>query len=105
MARRRSRCRRRERPTPLVEHRQQRRAAEGVTRLFARTGAGSASWKRWSKPRGLERRESASRKAIVALINENGPEFSNLYYANVLDALKRSGDAARAGDQGHAVGQ
>ena len=55
--------------------------------------------------RGLERRESASRKAIVALINENGPEFSNLYYANVLDALKRSGATLHVLAIGTAVGQ
>jgi VWFA-related protein len=82
-----------ERPTPLVEYTDSSAALQkGVTRLFARTGAGSYFLEAMLElSRGLERRESASRKAIVVLINENGPEFSNLYYVNVLDALKRSG--------------
>jgi hypothetical protein len=82
-----------ERPTPLVEYTDSSAALQkGVTRLFARTGAGSYFLEAMLElSRGLERREGASRKAIVVLINENGPEFSNLYYVNVLDALKRSG--------------
>lgn len=82
-----------ERPTPLVEYTDDSAALQkGVTRLFARNGAGSYFLEAIVElSRGLERRETASRKAIVALINENGPEFSNLYYTNVLDALKRSG--------------
>lgn len=82
-----------ERPTPLVEYTDSSAALQkGVTRLFARTGAGSYFLEAILElSRGLERRESASRKAIVVLIIENGPEFSNLYYVNVLDALKRSG--------------
>lgn len=82
-----------ERPTPLVEYTDSSAALQkGVTRLFARTGAGSYFLEAIvDLSRGLERRETASRKAIVALVNENGPEFSNLYYVNVLDALKRSG--------------
>jgi VWFA-related protein len=82
-----------ERPTPLVEYTDNTAALQkGITRLFARNGAGAYFLEAIVElARGLERRETDSRKAIVALINENGPEFSNLYSARVLDALKRSG--------------
>ncbi|HET7220160.1 MAG TPA: hypothetical protein VFJ02_19025 [Vicinamibacterales bacterium] len=81
-----------ERPTPLVEYTDNAAALQkGVTRLFAKNGAGSYFLEAMVElSRGLERRETA-RKAIVAIIIENGPEFSNLYYARVLEDLKRSG--------------
>ena len=82
-----------ERPTPLVEYSEDAaQLQKGVQRLFARTGAGSYFLEAIVElSQGLERRENASRKAIVAIVVENGPEFSNLYSARVLDALKKSG--------------
>jgi VWFA-related protein len=83
-----------ERPTPLVEYTDSAaQLQKGVERLFAKSGGGAYFLEAIVElARGIERRE-APRKAIVALIAENGPEFSNLYSPRVLDALKRSGAA------------
>jgi VWFA-related protein len=82
-----------ERPTSLVDYTDN--AAElqkGVYRVFAKQGGGSYFLEAILElSRGLERRENAPRKAIVAILVEGGPEFSNLYSARVLDALKKSG--------------
>jgi VWFA-related protein len=81
-----------ERPTPLVEYTDSAAPLQkGVQRLFAKNGGGAYFLEAMVElSRGIERRE-APRKAIVALLAENGPEFSNLYSARVMDALKRSG--------------
>jgi VWFA-related protein len=83
-----------ERPTPLVEYTDNSQQLEkGITRLFARSGAGAYLLEALSElSRGIERREEP-RKAIVVLMVEAGPEFSNLYHKPVLDALRRSGAA------------
>ena len=82
-----------ERPTPLVEYTDSVAALQkGATRIFARNGGGSYLLEALVElSRGIERRENAPRKAIVVIFVEAGPEFSNLYSKNVLDALKRSG--------------
>ena len=82
-----------ERPTPLVEYTDSTVALQkGATRIFARNGGGSYLLEALVElSRGIERRENAVRKAIVVIFVEDGPEFSNLYSKNVLDALKRSG--------------
>jgi VWFA-related protein len=81
-----------ERPTPLVEYTESSAELEkGITRLFARSGAGAYLLEALVElSRGIERREEA-RKAIVVLTVENGVEFSTLYYRPVLEALYRSG--------------
>jgi VWFA-related protein len=81
-----------ERPTSVVEYTTSTaQLQKGINRLFAKPGGGAYLLEAFVElSRGLERKESA-RKAIVALTVENGAEFSNLYYQNVLDALKRSG--------------
>jgi VWFA-related protein len=81
-----------DRPTPLVEYTTSTATLEqGVRRLFARSGSGAYLLEALSElSKGLERKEKP-RKAIVVLEIENGTEFSNLYYPNVLDALKKSG--------------
>jgi VWFA-related protein len=81
-----------ERPTPLVEYTESLPQLEkGITRIFARSGAGAYFLEALSElSRGIERREEP-RKAIVVLLVEAGPEFSNQYHKPVLDALRRSG--------------
>jgi VWFA-related protein len=83
-----------DRPTPLVEYTQSTATLEqGIRKLFARPGAGAYLLEALSElSKGLERKEK-TRKTIVVLEVENGTEFSNLYYPNVLDALKKSGAA------------
>jgi VWFA-related protein len=81
-----------ERPTALVEYTDSPATLQkGVGRLFAKNGAGAYLLEAIVElSRGIGARESA-RKAIVVILVENGPEFSNLYQRNVLDALKKSG--------------
>jgi VWFA-related protein len=81
-----------ERPTPLVEYTDSAVTLQkGIGRLFAKSGAGAYLLEALMElSRGMERRE-VPRKAIVVITIDNGVEFSNLYSANVLDALKRSG--------------
>jgi VWFA-related protein len=81
-----------DRPTPITEYTQSAAQLEkGIGTLFSRPGAGAQLLEAIvDLSRGIERRE-APRKAIVVLLVDTGPEFSNLYYPNVLDALKRSG--------------
>jgi VWFA-related protein len=80
-----------ERPTPVVEYTDSTAQLEkGIGRLFARSGAGAYLLEALVElSRGIERRE-AKRPTIVVIAVENGTEFSNLYYAKVLEALKRS---------------
>lgn len=82
-----------ERPTSIVEYTDNAaQLQKGVQRLFAKSGAGSYFLEAIDElSRGLEGRENATRKAIVAIVIEDGPEFSNLYSARVLETLKRSG--------------
>ena len=81
-----------ERPTSVVEYTESAAQLEkGITRLFARNGAGAYLLEAIvDLSRGIERREEP-RKAIIAITVESGPEFSTLYSKPVLDALYRSG--------------
>jgi len=81
-----------DRPTSVVEYTQNTAQLDkGINSLFSRTSAGATLLEALNDlARGLARRE-VPRKAIVVLLAENGTEFSNLYYQNVLDALKKSG--------------
>jgi hypothetical protein len=64
---------------------------KGVTKIFARTGSGAYVMEGIAEvARGLERRE-AKRPTIVAIYIDAGVEFSNMYYQNVLDGLRKSG--------------
>jgi len=83
-----------DRPTPLVEYTQSTATLEqGIRKLFARSGAGAYLLEALNElSKGLARKE-VPRKTIVAVTIENATEFSNLYYPNVLDALKKSGAA------------
>jgi VWFA-related protein len=79
-----------ERPTSLVELTNNLDALKkGVSRIFARQGAGAYFLEGLSDvARGFRKRE-APRKAIVALITE-GVEFSNMYSTTVLNELYAS---------------
>jgi Ca-activated chloride channel homolog len=84
-----------ERPTVLVDYTDSTATLQkGIQRIFARQGGGAYLLEALVElSRGMERREIAPRKAIVVITIEAGPEFSNLYSKNVLDALKRGGAA------------
>ena len=79
-----------ERPTSLVELTTNAEALKkGVSRIFARQGAGAYFLEGLSDvARGFRKRE-APRKAIVALVTE-GVEFSNMYSTTVLNELYAS---------------
>jgi hypothetical protein len=81
-----------ERPTPIVEYTDSTvMLQKGVTKIFARTGSGAYVMEGIAEvARGLERRE-AKRPTIVAIYIDAGVEFSNMYYQNVLDGLRKSG--------------
>jgi VWFA-related protein len=83
-----------ERPTSVVDYTKNTADLEkGIKRLFARTGAGSYLLDALvDLSKGLEKREAA-RPTIVVLNIDNGVEFSNLYYQNVLEALRKGGAA------------
>jgi VWFA-related protein len=80
-----------ERPTPVVEYTTSTvELQKSVGKIFARPGAGAYLLEAIVEvSRGLEKREP-KRPVIVVLTIEDGPEFSNLHYKNVLDALERS---------------
>jgi Ca-activated chloride channel family protein len=82
-----------ERPTVLVDYTDSTVALQkGITRIFSRQGGGAYLLEALVElSQGMQRRENAPRKAIVILTVEAGPEFSNLYSRNVVDALKRGG--------------
>ena len=82
-----------ERPTVLVDYTDSTATLQkGITRIFARQGGGAYLLEALVElSRGMERRKDAARKAIIIITVEAGPEFSNLYSKNVLDALKRGG--------------
>jgi len=81
-----------ERPTPLVEYTDSAaQLQKGIGRLFARSGAGAYLLEALVElSRGIEKKE-AKRPVILVVAVESEVEFSNLYYTNVLEALKRSG--------------
>ena len=82
-----------ERPTVLVDYTDSTATLQkGIQRIFARQGGGAYLLEALVElSQGLQRRENAARKAIVIITVEAGPEFSNLFSKNVLDALKRGG--------------
>jgi Ca-activated chloride channel family protein len=68
---------------------------KAVGRLFAQPGSGMQMLEAMVEvSRGLNRREEP--RAVVLPIITDGPEFSNLHYDHVLDALKTSGAALYA---------
>jgi VWFA-related protein len=80
-----------ERPTSITELTSNVDAIrKGITRVFARPGSGAYFLEGLSDvARGLQKREPA-RPHIVAVISEEGVEFSNLDATSVLDRLYAS---------------
>jgi VWFA-related protein len=83
-----------ERPTIQLDYTTSTEALKkAVTRIFQRTGSGAYLLDGIvDVSRGLQKRE-AKRPTIVAITSEEGPEFSNRAYQQVLDALLSSGAA------------
>ncbi len=82
-----------DRPTVLADYTTDRQAfGRGVDRVFPQSGSGMTLLDALvDASRGLEKRGGA-RRAIVAVLTE-GPEFSNLHYQQVLEALGTAGAA------------
>lgn len=81
-----------ERPTSIVDYTTSTEVLKrGITKIFSRQSAGSYLLDAIVEvSRGLQRREDATRRVIIALTVE-GVEFSNLYYQPVLQELRKSG--------------
>jgi VWFA-related protein len=91
-----------ERPTIAVDYTTDRKKLlDGAQRIFPRSGAGGYLMDAIvDVSRGLQKRE-AKRPVIVVLLIEEGVEFSNRHYDNVLGAI----DKARAALHVVAIGQ
>ena len=83
-----------ERPTIVVDYTtDQKRLQDGAKRIFPRSGAGAYLMDAIvDVSRGMKKREAA-RPVIVVLMMENGVEFSNRHYDNVLSELAKGGAA------------
>lgn len=83
-----------ERPTSLVDYTGNTEALKrGITKIFSRQGAGAYLLDAIVEvSRGLQKRETAARPVILAITVE-GVEFSNRYYEQVLEELRKSGAA------------
>jgi VWFA-related protein len=83
-----------ERPTSIVDYTTSPEVLDrGIKRIFSRPGSGAYLLEGLVEvSRGIQKRE-AKRPTIVVITNENGPEFSNLQYQQVLEPLQRSGAA------------
>jgi Ca-activated chloride channel homolog len=82
-----------ERPTGIVDYTTSTEVLKrGVTKIFSRQGAGAYLLDAIVEvSRGLQKREGAARPAIIALVVDDGVEFSNIYHKPVLDELRKSG--------------
>lgn len=83
-----------ERPTIAVEYTtDQKRLLDGAKRIFPRTGAGGYLMDAIvDVSKGMQKRK-AKRPVIVVLMIEEGVEFSNRHYDNVLGELDKGGAA------------
>jgi VWFA-related protein len=81
-----------ERPTSVVEYTDDPAALKkGITRIFARPGSGAYLLDAIREvTRGMQKRETKARRAIIALTTE-GVEFSSLQHDRVLADLRASG--------------
>jgi len=84
-----------ERPTIAVDYTtDQKKLLDGGKRIFPRAGAGGYLMEAIiDVSRGFKKREKAPRKVIVVLMMDNGVEFSNRHYDNVLNELESGGAA------------
>lgn len=83
-----------ERPTILVDYTtDQKKLLDGAKRIFPRTGAGAYLMDAIvDVSRGFQKR-NAARPVIAVLMMENGVEFSNRHYDNVVSELVTGGAA------------
>lgn len=83
-----------ERPTIVVDYTtDQKRLQDGAKRIFPRSGAGAYLMDAIvDVSRGMQKRKAA-RGVIAVLMMENGVEFSNRHYDNVLSELAKGGAA------------
>lgn len=83
-----------ERPTIVVDYTtDQKRLQDGAKRIFPRSGAGAYLMDAIvDVSRGMQKRK-ATRPVIAVLMMENGVEFSNRHYENVLGELAKGGAA------------
>jgi VWFA-related protein len=83
-----------ERPTIAVEYTtDQKKLLDGAKRIFPRQNAGAYLMDAIvDVSRGLQKRKAA-RPVIAVLMMEDGVEFSNRHYDNVLDELAKGGGA------------
>lgn len=83
-----------ERPTIVAGYTtDQKKLQDAAKRIFPRTGAGGELMDAIVEvSKGLEKRKAA-RPVIAVLMMEDSVEFSNRYYENVLEELKKSGAA------------
>ena len=86
-----------ERPTVLTQYTTDTQILnDKAKRLFARPNSGAYLLEALvDASRGLAKRE-AKRPVILAITFENGPEYSNQHYENVLRDLQKSGAALHA---------
>ena len=86
-----------ERPTVLTQYTTDTQIlTDKAKRLFARPNSGAYLLEALvDASRGLAKRE-AKRPVILAITFENGPEYSNQHYENVLRDLQKSGAALHA---------
>ncbi len=85
-----------ERPSILVDYTSDpTKLAAGVGRLFAKPGSGSYLLEAMMETtRGFARLEA--RRPVMVIVTTEGEEFSNDYYATVLDAVNKSGAQVHA---------
>ncbi len=85
-----------ERPTILVEYTSDpAKLAAGVGRVFAKPDAGSYLLEAiLETTRGFRRREAP--RPVLVIVTTEGQEFSNDYYATVLEAVRQSGAQVHA---------
>jgi len=82
-----------ERPTSVVDYTTSTEVLKrGVTKIFSRQGSGAYLLDAIVEvSRGLQKRETAVRPVIIALVIDEGIEFSNVYHQPVLQELRKSG--------------
>ncbi len=81
-----------ERPTRRADYSPNSAQVErAIERIFALEGSGSYLMEAVSEIAKDLKKKKAERPAIVAFVDERGPEFSNLLSRNVADALKDAG--------------
>ena len=82
-----------ERPTSVVDYTTSTEVLErGIEKIFPRQGSGAYLLDAIVEvSRGFQRRETAVRPVIIAIVVDEGVEFSNVFHQPVLQELRKSG--------------